>query len=373
MATTIDWGTKVITVQQADLIQVQTLPIEIYQLNLATFHNELRDLEDDALGMPHDVTHDYRSPTTLSGVTYAQLINIINGYTVTFLPDSPWVAQIVGGNSNVGDVVNPNNVSVQTANSAGLQDAESLQAASFGGHVTIDVVGGIPGTVFPIGTEQTPVNNMIDAHAIAEARGIHQFLVRESLTLTGVSLADGYTFYADKLGTTLTVDPSCDLTNASFKNISVTGVLTSGGNRFESCEVYDLTSHGEFVNCGFMGTLTLNGMLDELTQMVSCHSDVAGGGPGQFANIDMGGVGNDLIIRGYVGGLGIVNMNTATSDVSLDFHSGRLTLDSTVVDGTITVRGLCDVVDNSTGTAVVENKTINSKIEGLIGHIWAAS
>lgn len=120
MATTIDWGTKVINVQQADLLQIQVTPIPIYEHNINDFRKDLADLLDDPTGIPYDDTHIHTAPVTLSGVTYARLLEIINGYTITYLPDTAWTVNITGGNSNVGDRKNPNNVSIQTANSGGL-------------------------------------------------------------------------------------------------------------------------------------------------------------------------------------------------------------------------------------------------------------
>jgi len=47
------------------------------------------------------------------------VVEIINGYTVTFEDDS-YAVNLVGANSNIADVVNLNTVSVRAANSAGL-------------------------------------------------------------------------------------------------------------------------------------------------------------------------------------------------------------------------------------------------------------
>jgi hypothetical protein len=52
-------------------------------------------------------------------VVLAMVIEIINGYTVTF-EDGQYAVNLVGANSNVGDKVNLNDVSVRSANSAGL-------------------------------------------------------------------------------------------------------------------------------------------------------------------------------------------------------------------------------------------------------------
>lgn len=360
MPTTIDWGNRIIYPDRADMIQVQATPIEIYQLNVNDIHLELRDLEDDPAGMPHPSTHTYKGPTTLSGVTYARIMEIINDYTFTFLPNSAWVCQIVGGNSNIGDRVNPNNVSIQVANSAGLQDATSLQAASFQGHVTIDPINGTAGTTFPLGTQQNPVNNIVDAHDIAEERGLSRFLVANDLTLDATAvLADGYTFFAQKNGVVVTIQSAAVVTNCTFETIGVTGVLDSN-NQFVSCEVFNASSlQASMINCGISGSLTLTG---GLTQLINCHSDVAGGGPGQYPTMNMGGSGSDLLVRDYSGGLAIENCADANADVSIDVDSGRIIIDSTVTAGSITVRGIAEVTDNSTGTAVVSDQTITRNV-----------
>ena len=120
MATTIDWGQKIIYVQQSDMVQVQVSPIGIYEIDLNDFRKQLADLLDDPTGIVYDDTHIHTAPTTLSGVTFARVVEIINSYTVTCLPDTPWVMSVIGGNSNLTEVLNPNNVSIQTANSGGL-------------------------------------------------------------------------------------------------------------------------------------------------------------------------------------------------------------------------------------------------------------
>jgi len=48
----------------------------------------------------------------------ARVVEIINGYTITF-ENTAYAVNIVGGNSNISDVVNLNLVSVRSANSAG--------------------------------------------------------------------------------------------------------------------------------------------------------------------------------------------------------------------------------------------------------------
>jgi hypothetical protein len=79
----------------------------------------LKDLEDDEAGMPFLDTHRHNTEITISGVTYARTVEIINGYTVT-LEDGQYRVRTVGANHNIADVLNLNQVSLLVQNSAGL-------------------------------------------------------------------------------------------------------------------------------------------------------------------------------------------------------------------------------------------------------------
>ncbi len=119
MAISINWETKVIFVPKADMALVQTIPYEVRELDLDVFRLALKDLEDGEEGVIFDDTHRHNTEVLLGGVTYARSVEIINGYTVTF-EDDQYAVNLVGANSNVGDVLNLNQVSVRSANSAGL-------------------------------------------------------------------------------------------------------------------------------------------------------------------------------------------------------------------------------------------------------------
>lgn len=117
MAISVNWGTKVITIPQADLTN---LGGGIYELDTDAFRLELKDLEDSELGIPMLDTHRHNAPVTLAGATYAQIFEIINGYTVTF-EDGQYAVNLVGSNNNISEVTNVNQVSIRSFNSAGLQ------------------------------------------------------------------------------------------------------------------------------------------------------------------------------------------------------------------------------------------------------------
>lgn len=127
MAISIDWGTKVIFVPKADMTLVQSAPpIEVRELDLNVFRLVLKDLEDSEEGMCFLDTHNHNTEVMLGTLTLARVVEIINGYTVTF-EDGQYAVNLVGANSNIMDVLNPNQVSVRSNNSAGLIDAPAAE------------------------------------------------------------------------------------------------------------------------------------------------------------------------------------------------------------------------------------------------------
>jgi hypothetical protein len=143
MAISVNWPTKVINVPKADMTLVQSMPFEIRELNINTFRLALKNLEDDELGIPFLRTHNHNTAVSVGGVTLARVVEIINGYTVTF-EDGMYAVNLVGANSNLGDVVNLNSVSVRAANSAGLTEPDMAAAvwnALVANHLTAGTTG----------------------------------------------------------------------------------------------------------------------------------------------------------------------------------------------------------------------------------------
>lgn len=126
MAYSVNWLTKVITIPKADTEWVSTTP-DVRKLDATTLWANLRSLEDDPEGMTYPQIVKNTTPTTLAGVTYARQVEIINGYTLTF-EDGLYAVDIYGGNTNVADVANRNQVSIRTANSAGLVVVDQTSA-----------------------------------------------------------------------------------------------------------------------------------------------------------------------------------------------------------------------------------------------------
>jgi hypothetical protein len=120
MTISINYLTKVIGVPQADL---SALGGGLYELNANDFRNTLKNLEDSEDGIAFAQTLRHATEATLSGVTYARQLEIINGYTIDFQNTGvPYIVKVTGANHNLGDVTNfDGGMSMIIGNSAGLQ------------------------------------------------------------------------------------------------------------------------------------------------------------------------------------------------------------------------------------------------------------
>lgn len=122
MAITVDWSTLTFFVPQADLDFVSGT---LYELDTeAGFRQEINALMASEEGIVFEDPIQHFTEYTVAGVTYARAIQIINGYNLTFTPDTQWSARLSGSNNNLFDVengiLNQNQVQVIANNSAGL-------------------------------------------------------------------------------------------------------------------------------------------------------------------------------------------------------------------------------------------------------------
>jgi hypothetical protein len=367
MAISIDWANKIITIPRADLTLIQSTPVEIRELNLNLFRLELKDLEDNIEGMTFLDTHTHNTEVLLGGIVYARVIEIINGYTITF-EDGQYAVNLVGANSNVGDRVNVNQVSVRSANSAGLISNQAIEFSSFDRAVTIDqnnITGkAVSGVVFPAGTRQAPVNNTADALAIADFRGLSTINVLGNLFLNSGSDFERYEFRGESpLKTLITVDPSADVLNCEFYDCNVTGTL-DGNSQIENSVITGLAFVDGYIYRCAIGPAAIKLGTSTVANIFSCYSTVPGTGTPE---IDMNGTGI-LGLRDYTGGMLLSNYSGSGSH-SVDLASGQIKMSNSITSGTFIFRGVGKLVDTSgipikTGTwnsgVTIVNELLNS-------------
>ncbi len=154
MAIAIDWASKVISVPQADLTFIAGTT---YEHDIDVFRLAIAALADDAEGMPFDTAFQHNTEVTISGVTYARQVIIINGYSVTYEDTaSSYTVRTIGANTNVLDVdagilnttplvayVSTNSAGLIVTADSGLTGAEAAQLQDmwtrlFGGRLYVD-------------------------------------------------------------------------------------------------------------------------------------------------------------------------------------------------------------------------------------------
>lgn len=357
MAISIDWGTRVIFVPRNDMTLIQLAPTEIRELNLNAFRLELKSLEDDEEGMPHPDTHQHNTEVDVGGLTLARVIEMINGYTITF-EDGLYAVNLTGANSNVGDVINVNQVSIRSNNSAGLISSPDIEYSSFNGGVHVDVYSIYDGTVFPTGTPRQKVNNLDDALLIAQYRGFDVIYLHSPLTIgAGHDLTDFTLCGGSFRDNVVTIDAAAIVVNAAIKNCVIQGTL-DGNIEIEDCTVLDLTYvNGLVKHCGLAGTISLDGA-DDAT-FVDCYTIYEG----SLCTIDMGGTGQSLAMPNYSGIIVLQNLTVSAAppgfpDVGIGLNAGSVIIMPTVSAGELFISGIGNIQDYSTGTAVVDISTL---------------
>lgn len=325
----INWGTSVIFVPKTFLTLIQSSPTEIYELNLNYFRLTLKELEDNPMGITYLKTHNHNTEVSLGGLTYARVIEILPPYTITF-EDGQYAVNLVGANSNVGDRVNVNQVSVRSSNSAGLISIPSVEYSSFNGGVIIDTVKGTTGTVFPRGTLQLPVNNLDDALLICDYRGFNRLYLYSNLTISGNTAYNLESFFIQgqsHVKEEIIIGDIALVNSATFSDLTISGVL-DGYNEINNSIVKDiLYFNGHIHDSSLTGDILLAGNEDAV--FVNCITS-------DFKNppiVNMGGSGQNLVMTNYNGIISITNMSGATTQIGIGLVAGTIILDSTTVTG----------------------------------------
>lgn len=351
MAIAVNWVTGVITIPKAYTTLVQLTPVEIRNLDTNLLRYDLRDLEDDVDGRPWPKTHDHNEDVLVGGISLADVLLVLEPYTITF-EDGLWAVNLIGTNNNILERTNKNQVSVNPGNSAGLVNSLAIEAGEFNDRVTIDYYNGTghakSGTLYPAGTLRQPVDNISDAVLIANYRGFTEIYIIGNLLLTTGDNISGFRIKGqDCILSTITVESAANVLETKFSNCLLQGIL-DGDNVVEGCRVGDVTYiSGCFITCTMIGNLILSsGVYGNLFHCVS-------GVPGTAFTIDMGGAGQSLGVIGHNGDFEIKNMTNSSDIANINILSGKVTLADTVTLGQVNIGGV--EIDNKAAPAVTVN------------------
>lgn len=363
-------------VKETKIIEVGIADIEI---TVQQLYDACRDFEDENYNMEMFKVVDGSGKEELGpGVRVGITIKLID-WKLKFAdrPPPTWVVcDVSGGNLVCYDTaqqkyVNPIEpaayvtVTKTSSSSATLQDLEAIQYASFQGGVHIDVAHGQPGTAYPMGTEEYPVNNLADAKLIAIERGFHLFHICEGdLTLGAGDNVDGYTFRGTyRIRTIVTVEAGCSTVKTVFEYLGLEGTL-SGKVVLYRVGIGNLVGFSGVANtCVLAGNITLAGSGN--VNFLHCYTALI---HPNCPEIDMGGSGRGLAARAHSGGLHLKN-KTGSENVSIDFVSGCLEIASSVTAGTIIVRGVGKVIDNGSATVDKTGLVVGETVEAIASDV----
>jgi hypothetical protein len=339
MATTADWATRILTVYQADLTPLGGTS---YQLDTEAFKIELRTLEASEAGEVHPPIVNHSTSVTLDGIDYARILEIINGYTLTFEETgTPYKVFLKGSNNNILTVSNLGTVQIAPNNSAGLINVTEIQHGVFNGVVTLDAVNGSAGQIYPKGAPTDPVNNAIDAVAIAKSRGFDTIEVIGDYTFDTGDNINGFTIEGQNaVKSMITINAGADAKKVELFECHVTGTL-DGSSTARNCLITDLYYINGFIYNSVLspGVISLGG--GNPGYFIECVSGIG------VPTIDMGGSGQALAVRGFNGVLRLIN-KTGSDAVSIDLASGQIILDSaTFTGGSVLVDGDGKLVDEN--------------------------
>ncbi|MFC1627280.1 hypothetical protein ACFL18_01835 [Patescibacteria group bacterium] len=324
--------------------------------------NQIRDYEDELDALDYPKMCDAYGKQDLGGGTLVGItLVLLDDWRIQFeaRPGDEYISVSVSGGNLVATNIYDDNpikpsaftqVSVTSSSSATLQELTSIQYSSFAGGVTIDTTNGTAGTAFPIGTGESPVNNLADAKAIAITRGFDKFFIVGDITIGATDNIDTYTLIGQSPAkTTITLTAGASTVNTEFENASVTGTL-SGPTSFYGTHLTGIVDLGSAIgetnihnSLLTAGTITMNSTAASAINVIDCWSGVTGAATPIF---DVNGAASGISLRNYSGGIELRNISDG-QDSSVDFASGKLVLAATNTSGAIQVTGVVDVEDSS--------------------------
>lgn len=282
-----------------------------------------------------------------------------------------------GGNPFVPTVGNYNvlvTLNVSSLSTSLVTEIPEIQYSSYSDHVTIDVTSTYSGTDYPVGTHLQPVNNMTDALLIANERGFDNFHIKGSITLTGLDLT-GESFFGDsRPKTEIIVDASANVLQSEFSNCNIAGVF-DGNVSVDNCVIKNATGFSGIIsNTVLQGTIGASSSASAYpTHFLDCESG-HGMTPEGIPVIDLV-YATEVVFRNYSGGLILRNLINGDGKVKIDLNSGRVILEDNMTGGEVIVRGVGQLIDNSTGTDVnsdylvspesVSNRTWNETVTNI--------
>jgi len=213
------------------------------------------------------------------------------------------------------------------------------------GGVWIDVVGGVSGTAYPIGTASNPVNNISQARTIADNYGYRTFNVRGQVTLNTGYVDWQFLGWGQTANDRIGLNYKC-IDGSYFERVTVSGCCLCGDEwDGSSCLIKesDLLL-GTFSDCLFEGNISLD---SGVTTALNCAFKAG-------TVLDFGITGAEAYFNACSGDVTVSNMTSSLNKLINSFISGEITIDNTCTDGEVHIHGVVHVTDDSGAGCTVD-------------------
>ena len=234
-----------------------------------------------------------------------------------------------------------------------------------------DPINGITGITYPVGTSAYPSNNIPHLYYLSEyVTNIKTIKVRNNFIASGVTAIlppgvkmDYFTIIGDSPGTNMYV-----YDNGIAEYVDVIGFdvyianLSGFSNNFTDCTLYDIYGlAGNIINCGLAGINSVSGgtiRIGNNTTFINCHPENAGDSP--YIELDNPN-GTQASFRNYSGDIHINKMEQPDDFIAIDLQAGHIFLTSGCTSGTIDLRGVGYLTNNSgSGCTVITTGLVDS-------------
>ena len=224
----------------------------------------------------------------------------------------------------------------------------------YDGVIVLDVINGISGTIYPIGSEQKPVNNITDAISLLSIYSLSTIKIIGSLTIDDGEDISGVAFTAERsTGNYLSITSA--VTDYTYIENLTTNIIQNGACRYTTSVLVNIDNFdGGAKDCLLVGNINIVGLgSNYFTNCDTYTTDVD-----SLVEIDVGDKKLNIIrCRGFYK----ITNKTSTNNTTIDMVGGRIEIDNTCVSGSIYIAGICEVIDNSSsGCTIIRDSQLQS-------------
>lgn len=228
--------------------------------------------------------------------------------------------------------------------------------------IIIDTIKGESGILYPIGTQERPVNNINNALTLLSNYNLNKLKINGNLLIDNNEDISNLILTSDNNINNLTITDA--ITNNTIINNLTCDIVQSGSCKYDNCVILNIDNFDGYIkNSLFIGNINITG--NKSNYFMNCS---------KFIN-DM----NSIIIDISNKKLNIIECNgnykiinkISNNVTSINMLSGVINIDNSCSNGTMIINGTCDVIDNSNSGCTVINNTLS--VNRISDGVWDES